>query len=135
MTDKLDDVSRAALIAYRLQRAKIALEEADFNANGNYFNTAVNRLYYACYYAASALLLKKEISAVTHKGIKVMLGLHFISKGLLEPKFGRIYDDAFNHRHSGDYEDFVYCDNEEYQRLKSQTIEFVERIQKLIDSN
>ena len=132
MTDKLDEISRENLVSYRLQRAKIALEEADFNANGGYYNTAINRLYYACYYAASALMLKHELSAVTHKGIKVMLGLRFISQGLLEPKFGRIYDDVFNHRHSGDYEDFVYCDNEEYQRLKGESIQFVEALTRLI---
>lgn len=132
MTEKLDDISRENLITYRLHRANSALEEAEFNADGGYYNTAVNRLYYACYYAASALMLKHELSAVTHKGIKVMLGLHFISKGLLEPKYGRIYDDVFNHRHSGDYEDFVYCDNEVYQRLKRESIQFVETLTRLI---
>lgn len=33
------------------------------------WNSAVNRLYYAVYYAVSALLVKNEIEAKTHAGV------------------------------------------------------------------
>ena len=46
-----------------------------------HYNTAVNRLYYACFYAVNALLLKYGIPAHTHNGTKSMLGLHFVSNG------------------------------------------------------
>ena len=57
MISTLDNGSASDLIKYRLQRAYETLEEADYNARGSYFNAAVNRLYYSCYYAASALML------------------------------------------------------------------------------
>lgn len=72
------------LINYRLQRAQETLDEADYNA-------AVNRLYYACYYAASALMVANHLEASSHKGIKSMLGLKFIKTGRLDYKYGRIY--------------------------------------------
>ncbi len=47
------------LVTYRLERACEALEEADILLERGHANTFVNRLYYACFYAVSALLLTK----------------------------------------------------------------------------
>lgn len=131
MKSTLDNKSRNDLLSYRIQRALETLEEAEYNAAGNYFNAAVNRLYYAVYYAASALMLDNNIDSSTHAGIKSMLGLHFIKTGRLEPKYGRIYQQLFENRQSGDYEDFVYCDKELYECLRPQAIDFIEKIQNL----
>lgn len=64
MKDDFDPGSIEDLIEYRLQRASETLEEADYTAKGGYFNAAVNRLYYSCYYATSALMLANAISAL-----------------------------------------------------------------------
>ena len=128
MTDKLDPQSLKDLINYRLKRAAETIEAADFLASGNYFNLAVGRLYYACFYAASGLMLANNLSAVTHAGIKAMLNLNFVKKGILEPKYGAIYQSLFEKRQSGDYEDFVYCDREMYDHLRPQAQDFVERL-------
>lgn len=120
------------LISYRLQRALETLEEADYNAKGGYFNAAVNRLYYSCYYAASALMLDNDLEASSHKGIKTMLGLEFVVKGKLDAKYGRIYQQLFENRQSGDYEDFVYCDLELFEQLRPQAEDFVNTVSKLI---
>jgi uncharacterized protein (UPF0332 family) len=45
---ELSQENRAALSAYRLQRAKETLLEADTLIAGKFYNAAVNRLYYAC---------------------------------------------------------------------------------------
>lgn len=89
MNERFDTESRKALIDYRLQRAVETLKEADYNAAGNYFNTAVNRLYYAAFYAASALMLAHEVECSTHSGIKSMLSLKFVRTGLLDRKHGK----------------------------------------------
>lgn len=132
MTDKLDQQTLADLIKYRLERASETLKAADFLASGTYYNLAVGRLYYACFYAASALMLANNLSAATHAGIKVMLNLNFIKKGLLEPKYGSIYQDLFEKSKSEDYEDFVYCDNQLYDSLRPEALDFVNRIKTLI---
>ena len=46
---------------YRLQRAHETMKEALVMSRESFYNAAVNRLYYACYYAAIALLIKNEI--------------------------------------------------------------------------
>lgn len=44
MNTELSQEDRESLISYRMERAYATLKEAAYNAAGNYFNTAVNRL-------------------------------------------------------------------------------------------
>ena len=46
------------LVTYRLQRAEETLEEARVMQNIGHWNACANRLYYAAFYAVSALLVK-----------------------------------------------------------------------------
>ncbi len=132
MTDRLDAESRNALIEYKLAKAGQTLKEADLLACSEYYNAAVNRLYYSVYYAASALMLYESLEAATHKGIKTMLGLKFIQTGKLETEYGRIYQRLFDSRQAGDYEDFVYYDKETYEVLAPLALKFIERLSALI---
>ena len=88
------------------------VERSAILAKESHFNAAINRLYYACFYAASALLVANSISAASHAGVKTMLGMNFISKGILSKEHGKTFSRLFEIRHSGDYDDFVYCDQE-----------------------
>ena len=49
------------LVQYRLANAKKTLREVDLLIQNRLWNIAVNRLYYACFYAVTALLLNNEI--------------------------------------------------------------------------
>lgn len=135
MNDIFTSGSIEDLISYRIERAFETLDEADYNAKGGYYNAAVNRLYYSCYYAASALMLANNLQSSSHHGIKTMLGLHFVKPGILEPKYGRIYQQLFENRQSGDYEDFVYCDLELFNALRPQAEDFIKTISSLIKTN
>ena len=50
------------LVNYRLERAHEAVEEARLLFTAEHLHTYVNRLYYACFSAVSALLLTRNIS-------------------------------------------------------------------------
>lgn len=134
MKETLDDESRRDLIEYRLTRASETIDEAAYIATGGYYNASINRLYYACFYAASALMLKAGLDASTHKGVRNQLSLHFISKGKLDSKYGSIYSRLFQARQAGDYEDFAYCDEDMYNNYKPQAQEFITVIKSLIES-
>lgn len=134
MKETLDDNSRQDLIEYRMSRAIETIDEAAYIANGGYYNASINRLYYACFYAASALMLKVGLDTSTHKGVRNQLSLHFISKGKLDPKFGSIYARLFQARHSSDYEDFAYCDVNMYNEYMPQARQFITAIKELIET-
>lgn len=128
----LDDDSRNALVEYRLERANKTMEEAALLEEKGYYNAAVNRLYYACYYATEALLLKNKIEAKSHSGVKAMLGLHFVSKGLISVSIGKILSTLYEKRQSGDYDDFIYCDKEMTDDLTVQARHYIESLTQLI---
>lgn len=132
MKEKMDEESKKALIAYRIERAYETLKEAEVMKREAFYNAAINRLYYACYYAAIALLLKNDIQTQTHSGVKTMLGLHFVSTGKLSIKTGKTFSTLFEKRHSGDYDDFAYCDKEMVEELYPQANNFIDTISELI---
>ncbi len=78
MKEKMDKNSIDALIGYRCQRSDEAIQEAELLCQEGFYNAAVNRLYYACYYVISALFLKDDIQAHTHSGMKTLFGMHYV---------------------------------------------------------
>lgn len=135
MKERLDEDSKKALIVYRTQRAYETLKEAEVMKREAFYNAAINRLYYACYYAAVALLLKYDIQTQTHNGVKTMLGLHFVSTGKLSLKVGKTFGTLFEKRHSGDYDDFAYCDQELVEDLYPQAEIFIDTVASLIEES
>jgi uncharacterized protein (UPF0332 family) len=126
----LTEEERKSLVNYRIQRAKDTLPEADNLIKDGYYNAAVNRLYYACYYAVIALLIKNGINAQTHQGVKQMFSLHFIVNNKIDRRHSVFYGKLFNSRISGDYEDFVWYDNEMLTTLRPQAEDFIAVIEK-----
>ena len=66
-------------------------------------HTFVSRLYYACFYATSAVLLAKGLSATRHSAIRVLFHQHIVKPGLLSISQGQIYDKFFDSRQKGDF--------------------------------
>jgi uncharacterized protein (UPF0332 family) len=58
--------SKEDLIKYRLFRAKDTLDDAQILAEKQKWNSTINRLYYASYYAVMALLLDSDLNPTTH---------------------------------------------------------------------
>lgn len=133
MKETLDEQSREALIQYRLERADETLKEVEILSNEAHYNAAANRLYYACFYAVTALLVANGHSTQSHAGAKTLLGLHFVSKGLLSNEYGKTFSRLFEIRHSGDYDDFVYCDKEMIDEYLPKAKEFVNAIKGLLN--
>lgn len=69
-----------ALINYRIERALEVLKDARTLANAGGWNSCINRLYYSCFYAITALLLRKGLSSpmneLTAIGLKPLDALH-----------------------------------------------------------
>jgi uncharacterized protein (UPF0332 family) len=56
----LNEEEKTAIINYRIERAKETLKDAKDIAQLGKWYAAANRLYYACYYAVNALLMKNN---------------------------------------------------------------------------
>ncbi len=128
----MNEKERLELVQYRIGKAKDTLNEVRLHIENELWNTAVNRLYYACYYAVTALLINNEILAQTHSGVRQMLGLHFIKTGILEKDLGKFYSDIFDMRQTGDYDDFVDFSKEDVMDLLAPANELISGIEKMI---
>jgi len=132
---KLSEEERKAVVAYRLARAKETLTEASVLIENKMWRVAVNRLYYACFYATTALLVNDGYEAHTHSGVKTLLGLHYVRDGRIDKLFSRMYQQLFNLRQNGDYEDwFEVYEEDAFSHLKP-VQEFIETIENLINKN
>jgi uncharacterized protein len=118
-------------IAYRLAKATEALRDAKLLAENESWNACVNRLYYACYYAVSALLLKNEVSTQTHAGVKTQFNLHFIKSGIIGKDFGKLYTDLMESRHKGDYGDLFDFERANVEPLIEPTEKFIATVTEL----
>ena len=119
------------LIRHRLDRAQEALSEASYLLQGSFINSTAARCYYACFYAVSALLLTKNLSSKTHKGMRVLLSEHYANPGILSATASRFYSHVFAYRQEGDYDDFPDISAETAQNLLAQSQEFVREVSTL----
>ncbi len=122
------------LIEYRMQRAREALDEAEMLFDGGYLNTYVSRLYYACFYAASALLLTKEFSTSKHGYLRSLLHREFVKTALIPKNLGTHFDLLFDSRHKGDYDDFVTFEAEQVAPWLQRSQDFIAHIDRLIQT-
>ena len=70
--------TRNDLINYRIARAKDTYDDALSLAERERWNSAINRLYYAAFYAVIALLLDSDIKPTTHNGAKSNFSDYFV---------------------------------------------------------
>jgi len=120
------------LLNYRLTRAKETIEEVDILIENKLWNTAVNRLYYACFYAVSGLLVYNSLNAQTHAGVRQMFGLHFVKTGLIDKSLGKFYTDIFDKRQSGDYDDFISYTKDDVIDLLEPAKHLIKAIEKIV---
>ena len=124
--------SKSVLVQYRLKRAKDTLSEVDELLKLGFYQTSVNRLYYACYYAVIALMALNDIQTRTHAGVRQMFGKHFIQPDLISKELGKYYSTLFEKRITGDYDDFIDIDKETAEMLVDPATELIDAIEKII---
>ena len=115
------------LVNYRLSRAWETLDDARLLADHGKWNSTINRLYYAAYYAVTALLLHSDIKSTTHNGTKSLFSENFIKNEIIPKESGKIYSQLFTWRQKGDYDDLFDFDQEK-------VLPYFEPVQKLIET-
>jgi hypothetical protein len=119
-------------IIYRLSKAYESLKDAKLLAENGRWNASVNRLYYACYYAVSALLLLKGVTTQTHNGLKTQFNLLFIKTGIIPIEQGRLYSDLMDLRQKGDYGDMFDFDKETVEGLIKPVSDLLDVIRSMV---
>ena len=126
----LDD--KRAIIAYRIQKSKAAMIEAKDNASLGHWSLVANRLYYAVFHLASAVMIDKGYATKTHAGLICLLGQEFVIKGLLRKEHARLASRLLNMRQAGDYDDMFDWEEEDIIPLFPQVEELLSVLRNLI---
>jgi len=132
---KLSEEERKIIVKYRLERAKDTLLDARISIQNNRWHSAVNRLYYACFYAAIALLINDEHVTRTHSGVKTLLGLYYVKKGIITKELSQAYQKMFDMRLTGDYDDLAVITEGDVLPLVAPAEKFIAEIENLINSH
>lgn len=83
--------NRRDIINYRKEKALALLDEVKMLIDLKFANSAINRMYYACYHAVSALMLQHEVEVKSHKGLRQMFGSNFVRTGIIPSEDARMF--------------------------------------------
>ena len=119
MTEKID------YIKYKLQRADDAIRSAEVLLKENLWLDTLSKIYYAAFYGVSALLIDMKLNPKTHGGAKALFHKEFVSTGLIDLKFGKLYDMLLAKRFEADYENFAMIDENEVPEYLQEVKKFL----------
>ena len=122
----------SSVIKYWIQKAKEAIDSASIELKAGHLDFSVNRLYYACFYSASALLLNKDLKFKKHSGVRAAFHKHVIKEKLLSEKYGKLYDELYEARQSGDYIEFSTFERKDVENWIEETKDFVGKVAALL---
>lgn len=125
--------ARREVVAYWTEKAAEALSSAEAEFQAGRLSFAVNRAYYACFYALSAVLLGEDLRFVKHSGVRAALHRSVLKTGRLEPRWGRFYDRVFENRQRGDYQELVSFEAEQVAEIIEQARGFVSEMRRLMN--
>ena len=110
---------------YRLEQASEALTAADVNLANNLHRSAVNRPYYAMFYAVLALLAASRSETSRHSGAISQFDQLYVKPALLPKDFSRWLHDAFLNRQAADYGSEFQLSAEEIDALLAHARDFL----------
>jgi len=120
-------------IKYRLSQGSESLKEAEVLYQASLFRGAVNRAYYAMFYATLALSVLKEREISKHSGLIAFFDQEYVKTRIFPKDLSKALHLAFDQRQSNDYGEVGLIDQAEAQRAIVEARAFVVKIAGYID--
>jgi uncharacterized protein (UPF0332 family) len=124
--------ARQTLVKLWLEKAEDAIVSAELELNQGHLTFAVNRLYYACFYAVTAVLQRDGKQFRKHSAVKAEFARAYLKTGLIDAKWHKFYQKLFDDRQEGDYIPTVVFDKSSVAERLAQAKEFVSVIRGVI---
>jgi len=121
-------------INYRIEKAEQTMLDARLLFENERYNSAVNRLYYACFYLVNALLSLKDNIAHSHAGVRTQFYKEYIKTNMIDRNLGKLYSDLFDWRQEADYADFTEFDKETVEKLFADTEFFFDSLKRFLSA-
>ncbi len=115
------------LVEYRLAQGRQTLGAAGRLLAAGYLRDAVNRAYYAMFYASLGLLASRRLGTSKHSGVLSLFGQHFVKSGLFPSNKAVYLRQAFELRQKCDYREFVEPDESQCREVIQRAEEFLQQ--------
>lgn len=121
------------LIRLWLEKASDALASAKLESAEGHLSFAVNRLYYACFYAVTALLLASGKQFTRHSAVMSEFNRTFVKMGKVDVVWSKFYQKLFDDRQESDYIPTARFEPADIAQRIEQAESFVAMIRDLIN--
>ena len=93
------------IVRYWWNKAHDSLRSAHQEFSVGAYAFAINRAYFALFYAVSALLLEQGRQFSKHSGVRAAFNRDLVKPGHVGREYGDLYNQLFRDRQEGDYVD------------------------------
>ena len=122
-------------VRYKIVKSNHSLRAASLLLEHQFYNEAISRLYYACFYLIKAYFFEHNIEAKTHEEIRNMMRKHLVQTNEITENDIVFYSNIYDIRHSVDYGYFIDFDKKLAQILLTETEIFIINIKELISDD
>ena len=131
----LTEEQRQQLVRLRLENADEALKDAATLLATGSIRGAVNRCYYAVFYAASALTIRDGRVFRKPRGLISCFHMEYIKTKRLPQNLGRILQKTFENRNETDYQDTLRISSQDVTKTLEEARYFVSELEKFLRSD
>jgi uncharacterized protein (UPF0332 family) len=116
------------LIEVRMEQASETLHEAHLLSAGHAARGAVNRAYYAMFYAVLALLTTQGLGSSKHSGAISLFDREFVKAGDFPKELSRALHMAFERPQQADYGELIQLDEPAATRSIEEAEMFIQKV-------
>ena len=130
MTEKQKD-----LCVYRLRQAEETVQSAKLCQDNHFYKYAINRAYYAAFYAIKAVLAIEGVDFKRHKDVVAYFNQHYVATEVFSKESGRTLARLQRKREVSDYDDFYIASVEEAREQIEVAANITAEVKKYLQDN
>jgi uncharacterized protein (UPF0332 family) len=128
----LTEEERRVMVELEIERAEKITEQFETLREQQYWDTLINRMYYAAFHAVSALLICNALHVHTHRGALNMFNKEFVRTGVFSEEEGHLFSKLEGLRERGDYNCFVDATEDDVVPLIEPLKALIEKIKGML---
>jgi uncharacterized protein (UPF0332 family) len=121
----IEKEDRKNLVRYRIEQAEETVEDVRILIENKRFRSAINRIYYGMFHSLLAPGLEYKFQTSKHTQLIGWFNKNFVHEGIIERKYGKILNKAFNRRTRSDYDIYVEFDEAAVREMFEEMQDFI----------
>ncbi len=117
---------------YRINSALETLDAAKVCIDSKYYKDAINRSYYASFYAIKAVLAMEGTDFKRHKDVVAYFNKNYVATEIFDKKLGRMLSNLQQTRETSDYDDFFIASKEDAETQCENAESIIEAVKKYL---